>query len=476
MIAAVLAQPLLLFPVGPGVWLGLALGGLSVAAALLARSRRSALWTEAPVAVIGATALVGAGVALVPEYAMNRLLSLAACAVAHYAVLAYVASWPDARRVVLGLASLAPIVGVFALISADWSQAAIWPGTSGLYDYFPNLISRMPGSGIPRVSELVSPRHVAGILATLLPLSVGAIGLTRSRAGRAAAAVGTAVALGVIALSQTVLAWAAAALGLLVLLVSGFAARPRRKVVVAGAAAAALIGLALATPLGATIHETLETSIDFSARADAHLDMLRLAALIVRDTPWTGAGLNGFPVAVVCYYPHPPERDIAFYPHAHNVFAQAAADFGVIGAVAMVALFAQALAGCATALQRVEGRGRAADELRIAATAVAAACAAYIAFGLFDAVGIAAKSAPIVWSLLAVGRALPRAGGQPAAVERMRVASRWLTIAFVVLMCGMIAMAILSGSLQDNLSLVACRLDGRCPPTYAGDCPLSAGN
>lgn len=77
-------------------------------------------------------------------------------------------------------------------------------------------------------------------------------------------------------------------------------------------------------------------SIDLTTRVFAHTDMLRLAAQITRDAPILSNGLNTFPVVVTCYYPHPAERDIAFYPHAHNAFAQAAVDGGLVGCVSAI--------------------------------------------------------------------------------------------------------------------------------------------
>ncbi len=62
------------------------------------------------------------------------------------------------------------------------------------------------------------------------------------------------------------------------------------------------------------------------------------AVAMIRDMPFTGMGLNNFPRIDPLY-----SQALSEEVHAHNLFRQTAADQGVLGLVALVALLAAAL-------------------------------------------------------------------------------------------------------------------------------------
>lgn len=449
---AVVAVPLLSAAALPALALPLAGAALVCAWAALWHEKLFPAAPEVFVGGIALTALVGAVVTIAPDLSRNRFLSLLGGMVAYYAVFALAKTRRDVTRASMGIALIAGGIAFVGFFIADWSQAVIFPSTRPFYDALPHLSLAVPGSGVPRVSEFASPRLIGGFLAVLLPVCAAAAITQRGWRG-VFVALAAGVAL-VMLLTQTVLAWAAAGVALAVF--AALAARSRRLARGMGmalAAGAAAIGLMAFLPGTRALGDA---AIDLSNRVFAHTDMLRLAAQITRDAPILSNGLNTFPVVVTCFYPHPAERDISFYPHAHNAFAQAAVDGGLIGMACAIGFVV-----CMAALPLAAARRERDAAWRITLAGLGCAGIAYIGFNLFDGLVLGNKLMPLGWAVFALARrgALLAGDGAPPAFGR---AARWLALAVLLGAAALLAWGALSGVLAQNVALVQCRLSGAC--------------
>jgi hypothetical protein len=140
-------------------------------------------------------------------------------------------------------------------------------------------------------------------------------------------------------------------------------------------------------------------------------DMWSRALAMIRDMPFTGIGLDAFPLVQTGHYPGlllGPE------PHAHNLYLQAALDLGLPGLIAFFWLVA------ALALWLRRGR-RAADPAGSALLAGSTAgLVAYLVSGFIDTLW-ATKPNLLFWLLLGLAFSAARpAGGHPTGLGRRR--------------------------------------------------------
>jgi O-antigen ligase len=134
-----------------------------------------------------------------------------------------------------------------------------------------------------------------------------------------------------------------------------------------------------------------------------------LAAL--RDFQLTGIGLGSFRVVVHQLYPLfliPGGYDIA---HAHNFFLQTSLDFGLLGLVALLAVYMAAVACCIVLWRTPLLRNHAAWAIGLLAALLGQAV-----YSLADAVTMGSKTNVLFWWLLAVtfGITAHRRGALPA--------------------------------------------------------------
>jgi O-antigen ligase len=152
---------------------------------------------------------------------------------------------------------------------------------------------------------------------------------------------------------------------------------------------------------------TIETAPAPGRDSDAERVRVSAATLeLWRAHPWLGVGPGGFRTAFPAA--KPPEVAL-FYDHAHNDWAQALAERGVLGALPWFALW---LAGLVVALRAVATRRDA--RLRGVALGTAMALSAALVHGFVDFNGQIPANASWHWVLLALAFAaarLPRQRG-----------------------------------------------------------------
>lgn len=140
------------------------------------------------------------------------------------------------------------------------------------------------------------------------------------------------------------------------------------------------------------------------------LDLWRRTLSYLFASPWLGGGWGTFRLLPSPEGPHAGSPYGSAFDlgtaHAHNVYLQAAFDFGVPGLVAYLALIVLALGVC----WRVYRRSRD-GLLRALAIGALASLVAYHIYGLGDVVALGAKPGVLFWGLLGLVAALAEEQG-----------------------------------------------------------------
>jgi tetratricopeptide (TPR) repeat protein len=116
------------------------------------------------------------------------------------------------------------------------------------------------------------------------------------------------------------------------------------------------------------------------------------------DMPFTGIGLNSFPIIADSFYPGfvpPGHLDVQrFIPHAHNFFVQVMLDLGIPGAAAFFYLVWLAVRGGLRAVQY--------GSHSTFGVGLLLGLLAFSIYGLVDAVALGAKPSAALWIVLAL--------------------------------------------------------------------------
>jgi len=401
LIPLALAAPFLVFP---SRWTLLALGliALTWLCRVIAFGRFSVpTGMDAPLVLIVVTALVGYWISADPAMSHAKLWGIVLQVALFYGVANGLRSL-EAIRWMAGLLLAATVgVAVLSLVGTDWASVRLidlpW-----LYDRLPNLVRGLPGSGVPVATDLFNPRHIGGTMAMLLPVPLAL--LFFGRGWRVTLLAAAAVLMGSVTLLLAQPPQAILGLALALLLLLTWRSRwfllaiPLGLVGVAGGvlaygpSRAALALLSMDNPLGIAVV--------------LRLDIWSRAWAMVRDMPFTGVGLNTFPVIQTHFYPGfllGPES------HAHNLFLHTAVDLGLPGLCALLwLLIAFAITARRAYLATVD------RELRALVVGLAGGVLAYVGYGLVDTMTLGAKPVAALFVMLGLAPAI-------LAVERARV-------------------------------------------------------
>jgi len=391
----VLVVPLLLFPRSFWPWIGLGILVISWLARWVAYSRLSVTTTiDIPLVILILMALVGLFISVEPVLSAPRFWSLLLGVGVFYAF----ANTLKAEKQVLlsvyllGLVTLG--VALLSVLGTDWHSVRML-SIPWLYDRLPNLVRGLPGSGISNTGDLFNPRWVGNTMAFLVPPFLALLLFAHHRKLRIFSALVVVVGLLMLLISQSLPGmvglvagvflillwrwrwfWIALPLGVLGLVLGVVALGPLR---------VASYLLSVENPVGIAIA--------------LRLDIYSRALAMIRDLPYTGIGLNNFPVIQTNFYPGfllGPE------PHAHNLYLHTALDFGLVGLFALLWLvFAWAFSVRRNYLASSNW------DYQVLLVGLAAGVLSYFAHGLVDGLMLGAKPLVALWMMLAMGAAVP---------------------------------------------------------------------
>src|SRR5690606_4655691 len=155
------------------------------------------------------------------------------------------------------------------------------------------------------------------------------------------------------------------------------------------------------------------------------------------DMPYTGVGLNTFPLVMDRFY-----SGVALgpEPHAHNLFLQIAVDLGLPGLVAWCGLFG----GAGAALVQTY-RASADPGVRRMALAAGGGLLAFLVFGIIDTISPGAKPGLALWLVFGLAAHLWRM--TPAAT----FPGRWFALGLLLALAAVQVVPLLSGGPVRNV-------------------------
>ena len=433
-----LATPFLLFP---GIWtpLGVALIAVAWACRWVATGRISAR-TAMDVPIILMLILVG--VSLIPSVDLDLSLNRASIYILGVALFyGMVNGLPGERHIHLmgvALVLVGLVVALISLVSTDFTIGRIVQ-LPALYERLPPpLIRGLPGSGVIEAYDLVNPRVVAGALAIILPIPMAYLLMGRGWKLRLASGLTAVVMLGVLFLTQSPQGFLGLATALLLLGcwwsrwflfaiplgLGGLAA-----IVGNNGVRQALVASFSAEELG-TLAFGMQSRVANGARGVG----------MIRDMPYTGVGLNNFPVIDGLYSFGRANAD-----HAHNLLIQTGVDLGITGAVALLAL----LAGFGYTVLRVY-RTRPEGNQRALLVGISGGVAAWLAYGMLDSITLGHKPAAALWVMLGLSASMRLRLGAPDAKAfpfPARFSRAWMLAALLP----MLALIAVIGLTRDKL-------------------------
>lgn len=269
-------------------------------------------------------------------------------------------------------------VAVLSLVGTDWDvvRLAQFPQ---LYNLLPQLIRNIPDSGLSPGQDLFHPREVGATMGMLLPFITSILLFGHSRWIRLVSLAALLVGGIVLLLSQAIMGLFGLLIGWTLLVVWW-----RRWMIVPILIAA----FAFTAFFYLSVPDTWQTfllSIDnpIGIAVVLRLDIWSRAIAMIADMPYTGIGLNTFPLIQSHFY---IGYLIGPEPHAHNLLLQTAIDLGVPGLVAFIWLVAAFYVAAFQADKRVGDR-----QLQALIIGAVAGVTAYIAGGAIDVMTLGAK-------------------------------------------------------------------------------------
>lgn len=131
------------------------------------------------------------------------------------------------------------------------------------------------------------------------------------------------------------------------------------------------------------------------------------AVWMIQDYPFTGAGLNSFPIVLDSLYPPVLPKSAPWIPHAHNLYLHTWADLGLLGLGPFLGIWAILLWQVTVAFRRAEGL------MRGAVAGLGAGFVSYLLFGLTDAIHLGTRPMPLLWVMAGLVVSAAGVGGTP---------------------------------------------------------------
>ncbi len=328
------------------------------------------------------------------ELSANRAWCLVAGLTLYYALTHSLTSDKIGTWAAPALLLMAGLISLGGLVVTDWGRGELIK-VPFIYDHIPHLFNTSFGSGASSEQE-VNPRVVAGGLLMLLPaiwLYVLKPARPRKIYIQILLLLGAMIPSLVFLLSQSPTAIAGiVAAAIIVWLVVNY--RPALlRVYIIGSSLVVLLGFAF-TGIGIFwfAHLLPPPDVDPTQRIIFRLEMWLRTLAMLADKPFTGIGLNNFPASIFVFY---PTHSLGSEAHAHNIWLQTAADGGLIGLMALLAI----LVGVARLSRRAWRRHPAQSSIRLLIAGIAIGTLGWLFYGVGESITLAHKPSLLLWGL-----------------------------------------------------------------------------
>lgn len=415
-----LLVPLLLFPHGglPILALGLALLLAIWRWATLGQPRLAVI--DIPLFFLLCMALLGLAVSVDRSMSWPRFWSLVLGLLVFYTLRFSInpnspssAVWITVALAMAGLG----LAGI-SLAGTDWHEVRFFD-LPWLYERLPSLIRGLPGSGVPRASDLFNPRWVGITMGVLAPVFFALLAWRERPWLRALVLLAFLVAIGTLLLTQSVQGLLGLVAGTYVVLLyinrRFWLLLPLGILIAAG-----LIIWKGPVDLGTAL---LSRDNPVGVAVVLRLDIWSRAWAMLQDMPFTGIGLNTFPLIQSQFY---TGYLIGPEPHAHNLYLQTMLDLGLPGLAAflwfVVVWIVQVLKGIAQASMTAN---------RFLLIGALAGIVSYLAHGFIDAMMLGAKPTIVVWALLGIGTALSSYRVSQSKTKPLKLTLAWIALPLV---------------------------------------------
>jgi len=370
---------------------------------------RGLLWIVLAIPALWLVA-AAAGEALPPTPLNGALLALAAAVLLSLTATAdLLFSAPKVLGVALGFAVFFALVrrlrdGAFLDLAVDLYVAAgaalaalglLGTNWIGKMPLLARITSRLPAviRGVPGQAEGFQPNAIAGALLFFLPLQFALV-VAGKRSRRIAYAALFAFSFAVFFLTQSRNALLSLGVAAAAWALWQSRGTRRRKVIIAVAASVVVAVLALAFARAIVVRNVGRgVGSDISQR----VELWSRAAMMARDFPLTGVGMNQFRRALPAMYPSWFEEEGSDTPHPHNMLFTVVAEMGAPGLIAYLALWLGIAAVIFDAVVTTRDR-----RTRWLAGGFGAAFLASFGFGMGDAIALGAKVGIVFWMAMAL--------------------------------------------------------------------------
>lgn len=410
---------------------------------------------DAPLGLLLLLALAGLGVSPDRSRSLPALYRLVLGVALFYGLVNGVTSQRVARQVVIFLSLGGMTLALVGLVATDWERVRLIP--LPIYGHLPRILLDVGDR------ELFNPRILGMTLGMLLPLPLALLLFLRDRRARFFYGAVTLVIATTLVLTQSL----QAALGLVagLLLLATWWSRWSLLAVPLGLAAVA--GVVWALDPRQVALALLSINHPLGIAVVLRLDMWGRALAMLRDRPYTGIGLDTFPLIQTQFY---PGLILGPEPHVHSLYLQVALDLGLPGLACFLWLIGLAVVRISGAWRR-EPQG----ELGAMLAGSSAGLAVFLASGWVDTVWTA-KPVVVFWVLLGMAAAVRRLiaqDGPQAGIPGSGEATHWPVVPGLLLV--LLAFSLLAfpglgatnwGLVQAHRGLVEARAGGN-PPQIA---------
>jgi putative inorganic carbon (HCO3(-)) transporter len=426
-------------------------------------------WTRSsplnpPAFLILAAALIGALVSA--DYALSeaKWWGIFLQVAIYFALLNSLRSEQQILRFTSLFLFIACAVALLAFLGTNWDVQRLFFVPAWVYDLFPRLNISLPNSFLDPQTAGFSARQVGHTMGMILPLALTLLIFAQGWPLRLPSALFLLLGGSLLILSSALMGIFGALVGLA--LVAVWWKRWLIIPLLLGFLALAVL-IYLNQPVDLMLR-ALDPSDEFGIGFVLRFDIWSRALAMIRDMPFTGIGLNTFPLVQSHFY---IGHLIGPEVHAHQLWLQTALDLGLPGLLAFIWLLVAFAYTVVRGYQLADSR-----QLQVLLVGLAAGVLAYVAAGTLDVTTLGSKPVAALWAMFGIAGATLSTLQEEKAIEPLKYGKK----APILLISGFLLITILIpmvispaagarnfGLVQAHKAIYEARLTGVIPTATA---------